>query len=187
MSDTEPPHGPFSQSKREKSRGKGQAGGSLLLLVPLPERERRRRTEVSQPWTTRRWLFFLALRSQVPGPRLASCQPSISLSPLVHPLATLSPPGASAEAAACSSERLQRKCKGKQHHPTRNFLPERFKHTLAYLTRQDSTSGAEWETGTVPNVILMNLSWWNMCFKCKTPGTQRKVEALPQLGPLTEF
>lgn len=148
------PHGPFSQSKREKSRK-----GSRRRITAAPgtsarEGEAKKDKEVSQPWNDKEVTILSC--SQVSGARAkAGKLPAVDLSQSsCSSLATLSPPGASAEAAACSSVKdSKRKCKGKQHHPTRNFLPERFKHTLAYLTRQDSTSGAEWETGTVPNVI----------------------------------
>lgn len=120
-------HGPFSQFKSGESKK-----GSSRRITAAPgtsarEGEAKKDKEVSQPWNDKEVTILSC--SQVLGARAkAGNLPAVNLSQSsCSSLDTLSPPGAAAEAAACSSVKdCKRKCKGK-HHPIRNFLPERFK------------------------------------------------------------
>ncbi|XP_070318285.1 testis-expressed protein 13A-like [Odocoileus virginianus] len=157
------PHSPSSQSKSGESRRGSGRKFSAAPGTSAREGEAKDK-EVSQPWNDKE--VTILSRSQVSGARAkAGKLPAVDLSQSsCSSPATLSPPGAAAE--ACSVKDSERKYRGK-HHPTRNFLPERFEpypgspYSARFSIRRRT---GDWDCA---QCHLMNFSWRNICFKCK--------------------
>ncbi|XP_065772954.1 testis-expressed protein 13A-like [Muntiacus reevesi] len=180
------PHSPSSQYKSGELR-KG-SGGRITAAPGTSAREgEERHKEVSQPWNDKE--VTILSRSQVSGARTkAGKLPAVDLSQSsCSSLATLSPPGAAAETAACSSVKdSKRKYKGK-HHPTRSFLPEMFKRYpgLPYSERFSIRRRiGDWDCAQCHS---MNFSWRNICFKCKNSRHTKEGRGSAPIRALIEF
>ena len=181
------PHSPSSQSKSGESR---KGSGRRISAAPgtsAREGEAEKDKEVSQPWNDKE--VTILSPSQVSGARAKVGKlPAVDLSQSsCSSLATLSPPGATAAAAACSSEKdSERKYRGK-HHPTRNFLSERFTgfSGLSYRERLGIRRRiGDWDCA---QCHLMNFSWRNICFKCKSSRHTKEGRGSVPIRALTEF
>ncbi|CAI9180980.1 unnamed protein product [Rangifer tarandus platyrhynchus] len=180
------PHSPSSQSKSGESRK-----GSGRRITAAPGTSARageaKDKEVSQPWNDKE--VTILSRSQVSGSRAkAGKLPAVDLSQSsCSSLATLSPPGAAAEAAACSSVKDSKRNYRGKHHPTRKFLPERFKQYpgLSYSARFSIRRRiGDWDCA---QCHLMNFSWRNICFKCKNSRHTKEGRGSVPIRALTEF